>query len=79
MIKPRLVLISVEPGGVVDANSFHMSCVVHAAGFAVKQCTGKTSDKILKIRKLVSALRCSVKKYDLFWSVRKILNVKFEL
>lgn len=59
------------PGGVVDANSYYMGFMAHVVNLAVKECMGKNRDKSLKLKRMMSILRCFVKKHDLFEASRK--------
>lgn len=60
-------------------NSFHVRCKAHVINLAVKGCMLEVHNKIEKSGYLSSAMCASVKRRDLFESVRKELNLTRKL
>lgn len=75
----REKLNDLSPGQYPEVEGFHVRCLAHIINLAVKSCMGEVHDKIKKIRMLLSGMRSSVKRRDLFDKCRKELDVECQL
>ena len=64
-----------ETPGMYASTSFHTRCVAHVINLAVKECMSDIHSKIDKVRKLLNAIRASIKRRDVFDSVKLEFNM----
>lgn len=72
-------LSSIDPNMPQLRSHFHIRCFAHVLNLATKECMKDIHSHISKIRALLSTLRSSVKRRDLFNEVKTELGLKYEL
>lgn len=68
-----------HPGSIPEKSDFHVRCIEHVLNLCVKEVMGLVRESVKRIRQVLFSIRSSVKKRDIFNSLRAQYKIKTDL